>query len=244
MEVILKIDNRENKLKPLFVEANIPHTVEQLIHGDFQLWYDNKPIFLFERKTIEDLLSSIKDGRYKNQKANCISSGFTVSQYYYIIEGTVKWNTNSKVANDKIIQGAIINTNIRDKIGTIFTKNSNETFECIKGIFERIKADPKKYLEGIEHNKVIDTSSTNQKTTKKDCYLYQLCQIPEISIKTAEAISERFGSMKQLIKEGGEMTEEERLKIFGEIKTIDEKGKQRKISSKAVTSLNNYLFNE
>jgi ERCC4-type nuclease len=239
--IVLKIDTRENKLKPYFETNNVPHIVEQLVHGDIQLWYEDKPIFCFERKTTDDLLASIKDGRYKNQKLNCIQSGFRVDQYYYIIEGTIKWNGNSKVQNDKIVQGAIINTNLRDKIGTFFTKNYNETYECIKGIYDRLCKDPNKYLEGLDLKQTINTCSTNEKTSKKDCFIYQLCQIPEISEKTAEAIWERFKSMKQLIKEGLEMTEEERIKALSEIKMGE---KQRKISSKAVTSLNNYLFIE
>jgi ERCC4-type nuclease len=239
---MLKIDHRETKLKPYFAEANIEVIWENLVHGDIQIWLDDAPFLLFERKSTDDLLASIKDGRYKNQKANCIASGYTVQQMYYIIEGTIKYNTSPKNLKDKTLHGAIINTLIRDKIGIFFTKNLEETFQLIQMIYSRVKAEPEKYKEGCVPTTQIQTLSINEKTTPAICYLNQLCQIPDISKKTAEAIVEEYPTLKQLLTQLGGCSDEERTKALSNLKTTDAKGSARKISSKAVSSLNTYLF--
>ena len=189
MKISLKLDNREGKLKELFEEEKISVVYENLAHGDIQILADDVIIFLFERKTISDLIASIKDGRYKNQKYMLDQSGFTTDQIFYIIEGSVKWESTSSV--NKSVNGAIINTLIRDKIGIFHTKDIATTFSLIKNIFDRVSKDPEKYLSRSTERQIV-TLSINDKTTPEKCFINMLCQIPTISEKTATAIKNKF----------------------------------------------------
>ena len=71
----LKIDNREKKLikiimafKEQFNLKKIDITIEVLDIGDFIICDDNdNEILIIERKSLNDLASSIKDGRYVEQ---------------------------------------------------------------------------------------------------------------------------------------------------------------------------------
>jgi len=239
MKISLKLDNREGKLKELFEEEKISVVYENLAHGDIQILADDVIIFLFERKTISDLIASIKDGRYKNQKYMLDQSGFTTDQIFYIIEGSVKWESTSSV--NKSVNGAIINTLIRDKIGIFHTKDIATTFSLIKNIFDRVSKDPEKYLSRSTERQIV-TLSINDKTTPDKCFINMLCQIPTISEKTATAIKNKFGSMKDLISEMTDKTKEEQEKVLSTVKIVDDSGKQRKISSKCIENLINYLF--
>ena len=239
MKVSLKLDNREGKLKELFEEEKISIVYENLAHGDIQILADDVIIFLFERKTISDLIASIKDGRYKNQKYMLDQSGFTNDQIFYIIEGSVKWESTSSV--NKSVNGAIINTLIRDKIGIFHTKDIATTFSLIKNIFDRVSRDPEKYLSRSTERQIV-TLSINYKTTPDKCFINMLCQIPTISEKTATAIKNKFGAMKDLISEMTDKTKEEQEKVLSTVKIVDDSGKQRKISSKCIENLINYLF--
>jgi ERCC4-type nuclease len=62
-------DNEINK-------ENIIITSEQLEIGDIQIIFDDK-LYVYERKTVSDLLSSINDGRYKEQKIRLLNSHAT-----------------------------------------------------------------------------------------------------------------------------------------------------------------------
>ena len=66
MEII--IDNRENSLIKLLEENKIVFIKKNLEIGDIQFIENDKLIYILERKTINDLGASIKDGRYKEKK--------------------------------------------------------------------------------------------------------------------------------------------------------------------------------
>ena len=80
MSYCFTIDNREHKLIALFQKMQFPIEVKTLDIGDIIIKaseackksYQDKDqryesIFIFERKSISDMISSIKDGRYKEQ---------------------------------------------------------------------------------------------------------------------------------------------------------------------------------
>jgi ERCC4-type nuclease len=243
MNIKLKIDSRENKCKELFETKNKDKLLyEQLTFADFQICNEDKILYLFERKTINDLLASIKDGRYKNQKAN-ISSNFQPFQYFYIIEGNVKFNSNSSNINDKITMSAIINTLIRDKMGIFFTKNENETVELLYCILNRVNDKPEEYLLSTNLQKCDPVLVTNKKNKDyKTVWKNQLCQIPDISEKTADAIIEHHPTLKQFYNSFSNSTKNEIINSLSLIKTTDSKGKKRKLSEKQIQNLYSYLL--
>ena len=62
------VDNREGKIiAELERTTPFEYTKANLDIGDFKFELGKKKI-LIERKTVDDLISSIKDGRYKEQK--------------------------------------------------------------------------------------------------------------------------------------------------------------------------------
>ena len=244
----LKVDNREGKIIELLnKDENKEQNVEfeQLELADFQFWYNDELKLLFERKTITDLQASIKDGRYKNQKASVLSK-VTTNQFFYIIEGSVKYAKDPKNNNDKMVQGAVINTMIRDNISFFFTKSVEETCELILSIKKRLTEHPDEYFQV---NKIIQeqivTISRNKIDTSKDCWKYQLCQVPDISEKTAEAITQTWSTSVLFYKDMFTTNDqEERKRKLETIKLTDDKGKKRKITSSAINSIMKFVLEE
>jgi len=95
MKVI--IDERETELfekcESLIRSSRIPSSVELskevLNLGDVLIKTDdNKEVLLIERKSFQDLLASIKDGRYEEQSYRLLhSSGFPPHSVFYLVEG-------------------------------------------------------------------------------------------------------------------------------------------------------------
>ncbi len=230
-----KIDNREHKLINLFENSkqSISYEVETLVHGDIQLIHEQQPLFIIERKSIDDLVASIKDGRYKNQKAILFQSGYSSTQIYYIIEGNLKkWADNTEM-----IKGAIINMLLRDKIGLFFTKTIEDTYDLLTNIYTRVNKDPSSYTTPSSSKMQIVTLSQNDKITPPICFHNMLCQIPGISDKSADALCIEFGTLKQLFFELDSLSESDIQKRFSSIKVNG-----RKISSKIITNLMSYLL--
>jgi ERCC4-type nuclease len=87
-------DCRETKVIPFFPPGIL--NVKQIVCGDFQIWKMNnqlpleQPIAVIERKTWQDLASSIVDGRADSQHHRMLEfSKTTGAKIYYIIEGPV-----------------------------------------------------------------------------------------------------------------------------------------------------------
>ena len=166
------LDNREYKLIELFKSYHQQSTsfilkVARLDVGDIiiaQIVKDgdvNKisNLITFERKTIADMISSIKDGRYKEQKMRL--RAFMVQnkthKIQYILEGdTIMLPENEK----KLIWGGWISTLFRDKIDVIRTISIRETYQFITRLVER--------LEKVGNDLIVDNNDRSIKSNKQE----------------------------------------------------------------------------
>ena len=76
------LEEINKKLKVGDKLQNIKFTIENLELGDINFVYNGELILIIERKSLKDLISSVKDGRYKEQKARMKA----FMQVMYIIE--------------------------------------------------------------------------------------------------------------------------------------------------------------
>lgn len=169
--------------------------------GDINIKYRDIE-YIFERKTIKDLISSIHDGRYREQKARMIDN-YDNKRITYIIEGDDILSSKS-YNNSKILQSTYLNILFRDNIRLVFTKNVNETATLILSLSIKIIENPIKFNNTTDNN-TIYTDHLKLKKKKienideKTCYLMQLSQIPYISNTIAKNISNIYPSMTSLI---------------------------------------------
>jgi len=235
MNVQIIVDSRETKLFSVLTERdldiykdNISIQKEQLELGDIHIIF-NEITYIYERKTVNDLLSSIKDGRYKEQKNRLLANSFNNN---YIIEGdTITSNKNFK--NQKTLTSIYLNSIYRDKINVFFTTNIDDTATFLLLLVSKIIEKPENYLN--ENNKIpqdyIDVckikSQKNKNIDKDTCYLLQLSQIPGISKEIAKKIKEIYPTMSSLIK-NLEEEPDEKSKI-SLLTKIDKIGNQKAI---------------
>lgn len=176
-------------------------------------------LYVFERKSFQDLASSIKDGRYKEQKARWLST-VSPSHSTYIIEGCPSSIWSKAQPGKEYINGLktsvygsfFIHTVYRDRIHVFLSKNTIETSQYLIEIAIRMKKHPEYFLnntlqkpdelglkehannEGVSNSNYLDICAI--KTKKKEnitpqvCFLLQLGQIPGISAKIAKLILE------------------------------------------------------
>jgi ERCC4-type nuclease len=245
--ICVKIDNREQKIKEVI------NTLENKIQG-FVITYDNLPcgdivfsyngdvIVVFERKTLGDLLASIKDGRYRIQKDNMMAK-FGTSRVMYIIEGELEFDCDSGDVDHKSVVTSIINTQLRDNIKIIQTKHIHQTCHFILEICARLVKNPTIYLK-------MDAASTSTQEDfikkakingKGDLFFHQMAQIPGVSTKTAQAFVESFETMNNFYLKMCHLDNSEKLKLLQNI-FITEQNKKRRISSKVISNILQYMF--
>ena len=208
------IDYREYKLiNEISVLMPSKVTTKNLELGDILIVSTGKFPFtlLFERKANNDLVSSIKDHRYSEQKKRILSN-YNPSKCTYIIEGLAGFGEQTH----NIINSAIIHTMYRDNMHIVHTPNVSATAQFIKTVYEKCVANPHYFctstppegpVQQVDYfaNGYNNTSSVCIKSKKSDnidietCYILQLCQIPGISHIIAKEIATLYPSYSSLI---------------------------------------------
>lgn len=136
--MFIKVDSREKDLqaKLSFYISNIPAfrnlkvITESLPIGDVIIsGNNNEDILIIERKTIIDLLSSIKDGRYEEQSYRLNGTSVHNHNIMYVIEGDVnKMNMFRDTKFEKLtLYSAIFSLNYYKGFSAIRTFTIDET---------------------------------------------------------------------------------------------------------------------
>ena len=258
MLVKLVIDNREKDLKVAFPEAEF----KNLDIGDIEIKYTddagNTELFLLiERKTMCDVISSVNDGRYREQKKRLLESNIPREKIMYLLEG----HLDDIPGHMKTLFGMLINTVFRDKLKVIRFECIEETIYFIKRITEKLKNNDTSILDQSQTQSQTQSSESNNleylstiKLKKKDnlnsnnCNLLQLSQIPGLSLPNAQVIIDKYKSIANLIKCYYEEEEEDkRCKMLSDLETgsttLTETGKKRKLGKVLSERIYKYLFN-
>ena len=200
----LILDNREKYIIKLIGNAPFVET-QNLDVGDIHFLIDNELILVIERKTLKDLSSSIKDGRFREQKArlsvlNC--------EMLYLIEGFILNKLFTNLYQHKLngipittLLGAQTNIMIRDNIKIIRTSCMEETIFYILDICKKLKKSGKILINNTKfNNDYVHSIKLNKKANidKHNCLILQLAQIPGVSINMAKAITNECTSLYYL----------------------------------------------
>ena len=223
------IDNRETELYKDIIERDLDKykdkitiAKEQLELGDIIIKIDDSDsIFVYERKTMNDMISSVKDGRYKEQKTRLMANYENIN---YIIEGTdiIASNNNH---NQQLLTSIYYYSMYRDNINVLFTKNTKETVTLILLISTKMVDKPDNFKQQSKNDKeqteYIDVCKIKSKKIsnidKDTCYLLQLSQIPTISKQLAKNIKDVYPNLKSLL---AILEDEKRIEILIKINGI------------------------
>lgn len=175
-ELKLYIDNREKYIIEYINELNsddnindnnnknkkINYEVKQMDIGDIQIYINDKLFIIIERKTIKDLVSSIKDGRYREQKLR-LKSLVSKEQnknvkIIYLIEGKMLGKKKCSIPNSTI-WSTMCKLMMRDNFIVFRTKSLKESVNFIKTMSDKA-VECAKANEKINFNDV-DNDSNN-----------------------------------------------------------------------------------
>ena len=238
----------QNKLA--FKDINL--ITETLPIGDLIISDENNTnLLLFERKTVNDLLASIKDGRYEEQSYRLNGSEFHNHNIIYLLEGDIdKVNRFKNNAMDKtIFYSSLFSLNYYKGFSVIKTISIEETAFFICNTIMKIKKgiDEKKMPfysnEQLDLNIVSEPYVNVVKKIKKENITPEnigeimLCQIPGISAVSATAIMKKFSSIKDLLEKIGENE-----KCLEDIYYENSKGQKRKLNKNCIQNLRNFLI--
>jgi len=265
--MLIKIDVREQNLiiecnNLLNNYENISIEIVTLDIGDIILYDDDgNEIMIIERKTLNDLASSIKDGRYKEQGYRLSNCSLHNHNIFYLIEGNLS-SYNNKFSNNrfnridkKTLLSAFVSITYFKGFSLYRTNNLTETAEWILSYANKIQKDKnqKCYYNNNNNNEknnennndIIPETYVNvcSRVKKNNITLdnigaIMLSQIPGVSTNVAEKIMQEYKTIGNLIEHLKENQE-----ILNTIK-IGKDDKLRKISKTTILNINKFLIPE
>jgi ERCC4-type nuclease len=157
------IDNREHSLyekcETILTNDRGYATIEKQVLpiGDILIKTDEgKDVMIIERKTLADLLASIKDGRYEEQSHRLkYASGFPSHNVLYIIEGM--FSTLRTIMEKKLIISTMASLNYFKGFSVIRTSGIQETAEILLYFSDKIDRN---FMKGILPSYLL--TSTNE----------------------------------------------------------------------------------
>ena len=249
------IDYREHSIYDLCVDKTLSLgegviEKENLLLGDIQIQKEHgEPMIIFERKTVRDLLASIKDGRYSEQSYRLThSSDLHNHNIIYIIEGNL--STGLFDLEKSITINAFISLLIFKGFSVINTQSADETSNFIISVMKKLEKEYTKnklpYYYCSNDNKINPTELNYVdvvKKTKKDNITknnignIMLCQIPGISASISKVILDRFDTFRDFLDALKENTD-----FLNTLVITSTNGKTRKISKTIIENIKNYLL--
>jgi ERCC4-type nuclease len=178
---------------------NLEIQTRSLDVGDIAMYVQDQLVWIWERKTLPDLASSIRDGRFSSQKARTLAFK-TVNPHVkvgFIIEGN--W---TKVRDDAVsrVRGALCNLAMHSEWHVLPTKDVTGTAQSLINMSQKLHVTDATSSRPEPLSSASTTISDGHYTPRKmtdsrDIFVQQLMCLPSIGGESAKHIAQEFGSM-------------------------------------------------
>lgn len=214
---------------------------------------------LIERKTLADLLASLKDGRYEEQSYRLQQqSRISPHNIWYMLEGNPLMIYNEQ--SQQSIYTAMVSLNVTKGFSVIRNASVNESALFLFHAMQKLTKEKEKERKrggappvGTMENGAEDDldeefgyvkacSSQNKRkqefVTPENIDMLMLCQIPLIKDQTAKSILDHFGTIWEMTRRYALHGDE----IFQDLRIRQSTGKKVKLSESIQTNLKKYIF--
>lgn len=206
----------------------------------------NNEHLIIERKTIQDLLSSIKDNRYKEQSFRLTHLDHPNHNIIYLIEGD---NINEFYSEKDMIYSSMFSLSYFKGFSLFRTKDVTETSFVLCNAAYKIEKEKsrtpyynKTNISVNLENKKEDYTSVikkkkNSNITPENFGEIVLIQIPSISNTTAKVIMEEFKTLNNLIAKL-----KENINCLNNISYMTSKNQKRKLTKPCIQNIKDFLL--
>ena len=185
----LVIDYRERGILELLGDT-VAKPVN-LIIGDIVVKKESRDLVIIERKTMDDFTSSIKSGRYAEQRERlklyrAENPGVKI---VYLLESCFG-SHQSKV----LLDGAITNLILFHDISVIYSDNLENTVSIITGMISKLKETD---ISGLSIP--LNLPVLKKAKISENMFLLQLCLISGVSRTISSVIVEKYPTLQEFL---------------------------------------------
>ncbi|KAH8419822.1 hypothetical protein KR009_002910 [Drosophila setifemur] len=231
-EVLLLVDTQEtsgknkrvlDQTRSYLESLDVQHEVRRLTIGDF-LWIAKDKVgnelvlpYIVERKRMDDLASSIRDGRFHEQKHRLGQSG--LRHVIYLVED---YGDNEQLGLPlDSLQQALANARVQTGVQVVRTENHYRSMGYLASMSRSLgQIFSRKTLHNVERamldksacnltssrigllkfRALYEDSAKNAQLTVREVFVQQLLQLHSLSLDRAMAIVERYPTPRRLLE--------------------------------------------
>lgn len=225
-------------------ESDVSSEVRKLNVGDF-IWIAQHKVdksnelvlpYIIERKRLDDLSSSIKDGRFHEQKFRLKQCG--IQNVIYLIENHIKGGKVQAGLPFTTLLQAATNTQIHSKFQVKFTENSQHTLlylTVMTSFIENIFKNRVPIKFQMMEFKTFNRSAVKQRRcTVRETFIKQLLVLKGLSVDIALEITKSYPTPTDLLRKYQESNKTEGESLLSRITIGDLKRKIPAPVSKAI----------
>lgn len=193
----------------------------------------NDIVLIIERKTWKDLLASITDGRFRQQKDRLTTSVQDSNKIVYLIEGN-KSQLRTPI-NNRIADSAVQNMIFKHNYKVFFSESQSNTHDQILMLYKK-----------LQNNELLNDNipvcpiklQSRKQSVMDNIFATQLSAIPGLSYKSAVVISEKYKNMKALFDAYQECIDDKsKMELLCNIKTTPKRCLGKNLSIKIYNSI-------
>jgi ERCC4-type nuclease len=181
-DIIERLNLKDQSIQPFnFVICNLPI-------GDFILRQKDIIVYIIERKSITDLVASIKDSRFREQKDRLLDSmGGESDKIVYLLEGNKRSGlTERSKLSKNTLDSAIMNLIFKHKYKVLPSLDLDDTVEQLLLLYKKINTNDMTVILNKSSNLLLKKSEGKS----SNVLVNQLCSIPGVSVNVAKKIIE------------------------------------------------------
>ncbi len=215
--VELIVDNREHTLIAALngiaemTGAPAP-TVKTLDVGDIQIHRltsdgtSSEPYIIIERKTLDDLASSMKSNRYREQKARLLSQRTPTQKIMYLIEGGFSASMGRSFHSgftEASLLSACTRAMFKDNLLVLQLPTTDALAVWLMATMTKLRANPAEYdgesgVTSMGEYAGLLVSRKRDNVTADVCYRAMLASVPGVTARSADVIAGKWPTMTTL----------------------------------------------
>jgi len=220
-ELTIQVDSRERDLcEILKKQTAIPVVSMSLEIGDIMIVNSEKPLLIIERKTLADLASSNRDGRYREQRARLLSMRGQGIAICYLLEYGQGWSTElNRVwmggVSETLLLTIVTRLQLHYGIPVLTSKDTISSSTLILHLCKMLKDKPDLFtpnsgiladatLASAAYTEALSAQKSANRGLKRVA-AGMLCAIPGIGSKLSEGLLDSCdGTMEGVMKKSAE----------------------------------------
>ena len=198
----LTVDCRELQLVSILKKKKFPFTTRQMSVGDIEIFSEDSGRIIIERKSVDDLYSSIKTGRLMDQLSRIFEHERrdTKSMVVLVLEGQLLAGTTPPAIYHTVL-ATYTSLLLRDRLSVLRTDSVDETARLVVSLAggDRLRS---LFRPASDFSNLVTHRPAGRKLSGAHLpYLKLLMAIRGVSGNRAEAIAKKFPTLESLMIE-------------------------------------------